>query len=115
MSSQEDPTTSLRPGATTPREATNEHGAPPNYSSAEVVDLTQDDDDIESLDRDTVSSTTAAKRKRGLEAPQSLSKRQRSSIEVELVVCALIKVWPEGTKTDLPPIGYVTKVEVKVE
>lgn len=78
------------------------------------MDLTQDDDD-ESPDRDTASSATAAKRKRGIEAPQPLSKRQRPSIEVELVACALIEVWSEGAETDPPPIGYVTKVEVKVE
>ena len=113
--SQENTATSLRPGATTPPEATSKHGAPPNDLSAEVVYLTQDDDDTESPDRDTANSTTAAKRKRGLEAPQPLSKRQHSSIEVELVACALIKVWSEGTETDPPPIGYVTKVEVKIE
>lgn len=62
---------------------------------------------------DTAESTTSAKRKRESEA-RLLSRRQRFHIKVEVVQCALIKVWAKGTETDPPPIGYVVKVEAKI-
>lgn len=76
------------------------------------MDLTQDDDDPDSL-CDTAKSTAAAKRKRKSEA-QPPPKRQHLHTEVELVRCALIKVWAKGTEADPPPIGYVVKVEVRI-
>lgn len=70
--------------------------------------LTRNGDSTEDLSHDTATSST----KQEPRAQPPLN-QQSLSIEVELVRCTLVEIWPKEIEIDPRPVGYVTEVKVR--